>query len=58
MGLMMLAAEQGSKLQMTLEGDDAQQAFSAIEKIEDKDTEDHRGEGRIFFDREKGVVIE
>lgn len=33
MGLMMLAAEQGAELKFVLEGEDAPQAFKAIEKL-------------------------
>jgi len=33
MGLMMLAAEQGSELLITLEGDDAPQAMQGFEKL-------------------------
>lgn len=33
MGLMMLAAEQGSQLKVTLEGQDAPQAMTEVEKL-------------------------
>ncbi len=33
MGLMMLAAEQGSKITITVKGDDAKEALEALEKL-------------------------
>ncbi|NOZ57455.1 MAG: HPr family phosphocarrier protein [Calditrichaeota bacterium] len=46
MGVMMLAAEQGSKLTIRANGEDEQEAIAALEKlIEDKFYEDNGEEG-------------